>query len=143
MNTQERPEGLTPDQANGPGHITVSAPPGLANQRLQRRVISILVGGQILGGIGMGATLSLGSLLAAQLSGSNAWSGMAATISTLGAAFAAVPLARLAQARGRRISLSTGALIAGAGRQTAAVETQRLERQLATARARKLIRTKA
>jgi DNA-binding PadR family transcriptional regulator len=30
-----------------------------------------------------------------------------------------------------------------AGRQVAAVETQRLERQLATARARKLIRTKA
>ncbi|MCY1229070.1 Riboflavin transporter RfnT [compost metagenome] len=78
-------------------------------------MVSVLVGGQILGGIGMGATLSLGSLLAAQLSGSNAWSGMAATMSTLGAALAAVPLARLAQARGRRVSLSTGALIAGAG----------------------------
>jgi MFS family permease len=63
----------------------------------------------------MGATLSLGSLLAAQLSGSPAWSGMAATMSTLGAAVAAVPLARLAGARGRRISLSTGALIAGTG----------------------------
>ncbi len=87
--------------------------------RLQRRVVRILVGGQILGGIGMGATLSLGSLLAAQLSGSNAWSGMAATMSTLGAALAAVPLARLAQRRGRRISLSTGALIAGAGAVTA------------------------
>jgi hypothetical protein len=35
----------------------------------QRKVVSVLVGGQILGGIGMGATLSLGSLLAAQLSG--------------------------------------------------------------------------
>lgn len=81
----------------------------------QRKVVSVLVGGQILGGIGMGATLSLGSLLAAQLSGSTAWSGMAATMSTLGAAVAAVPLARLAVARGRRISLSTGALIAGTG----------------------------
>lgn len=81
----------------------------------QRKVVSVLVGGQILGGIGMGATLSLGSLLAAQLSGSPAWSGMAATMSTLGAAVAAVPLARLAAARGRRISLSTGALIAGTG----------------------------
>ncbi|MCB5291799.1 MFS transporter [Arthrobacter sp. SO3] len=81
----------------------------------QRKVVSVLVGGQILGGIGMGATLSLGSLLAAQLSGSPAWSGMAATMSTLGAAVAAVPLARLAVARGRRISLSTGALIAGTG----------------------------
>ncbi|WP_255771657.1 MFS transporter [Pseudarthrobacter sulfonivorans] len=89
--------------------------------RLQRRIIPILVSGQILGGIGMGATLSLGSLLAAQLSGSNSWSGMAATMSTLGAALAAVPLARLAQARGRRVSLSTGALIAGTGAITAII----------------------
>ncbi len=82
---------------------------------VQRTILSVLVGGQILGGIGMGATLSLGSLLAAELSGTAAWSGMAATMSTLGAALAAIPLARLAVARGRRISLSTGALIAGIG----------------------------
>ncbi len=82
---------------------------------VQRTILSVLVGGQILGGIGMGATLSLGSLLAAELSGTAAWSGMAATMSTLGAALAAIPLARLAVARGRRISLSTGALIAGTG----------------------------
>ncbi|QCB97467.1 MFS transporter [Arthrobacter sp. PAMC25564] len=96
-----------PPLASLAGHA-VGVPP-------QRKVVSVLVGGQILGGIGMGATLSLGSLLAAQLSGSPAWSGMAATMSTLGAAVAAVPLARLAVARGRRMSLSTGALIAGTG----------------------------
>jgi len=83
--------------------------------RLQHKVVRVLILGQILGGIGMGATLSLGALLAAQLSGSNAWSGMAATMSTLGAALVAVPLARLAQARGRRRSLATGAGIAGVG----------------------------
>ncbi len=81
----------------------------------QRKVIGVLVAGQILGGVGMGATLSLGALLAAQLSGSSAWSGMAATMSTLGAALVAVPLARLAQSRGRRRSLATGALVAGCG----------------------------
>ena len=75
----------------------------------------MLIAGQILGGVGMGATLSLGALLAAQLSGSSAWSGMAATMSTLGAALVAVPLARLAQTRGRRISLATGSLVAGVG----------------------------
>jgi MFS family permease len=79
----------------------------------------VLIVGQILGGMGMGATLSLGALLAAQLSGSNAWSGMAATMSTLGAALVAVPLARLAQARGRRRSLAAGALVAGVGAVTA------------------------
>lgn len=82
---------------------------------LQRSVVRVLVVGQVLGGIGMGATLSLGALLAAQLSGSSAWSGMAATMSTLGAALVAVPLSRLAQARGRRRSLAAGSLIAGAG----------------------------
>jgi len=85
----------------------------------QRKVLSVLVSGQVLGGIGMGATLSLGSLLAAQLSGSPAWAGTAATMSTLGAALAAIPLSRLALARGRRVSLSTGALIACLGAATA------------------------
>jgi len=91
----------------------LNAPP--AHGPLQRKVVGVLVAGQILGGIGMGATLSLGALLAAQLSGSSSWSGMAATMSTLGAALVAVPLARLAQARGRRLSLATGSLVAGAG----------------------------
>lgn len=88
-------------------------------QASQRKVLSVLVGGQVLGGVGMGATLSLGSLLAAQLSGSPAWAGTAATMSTLGAAVAAIPLSRLALARGRRVSLSTGALIACLGAATA------------------------
>jgi MFS family permease len=114
MNAEERPESRKLDEAT-PGHAATPVQAAPHDRSLQRRVVSVLVGGQILGGIGMGATLSLGSLLAAQLSGSNAWSGMAATMSTLGAALAAVPLARLAQARGRRVSLSTGALIAGAG----------------------------
>ncbi|HET7415096.1 MAG TPA: MFS transporter [Arthrobacter sp.] len=91
-------------------------PPDLNGvHQLQRRVIKVLLTGQILGGIGLGATLSLGALLAAEISGSNAWSGMAATMSTLGAALIAVPLARLARARGRRVSLSTGAVVAAAG----------------------------
>jgi MFS family permease len=96
--------------AGSPGTSHVAA-----HRPLQRKVVRVLVGGQILGGVGMGATLSLGALLAAQLSGSNAWSGMAATMSTLGAAAVAVPLARLAQARGRRLSLATGSAVAGAG----------------------------
>jgi MFS family permease len=81
----------------------------------QRRVIRVLVVAQILGGVGAGATLSLGALLAAETSGSSAWSGMAATMSTLGAAAAAVPLASLAQRKGRRTGLATGAVVAGCG----------------------------
>lgn len=82
---------------------------------LQRRTVWLLSAGQVLGGFAIGATLSLGALLAADISGSDAWSGMAATMSTLGAAIAAIPLARLAVSRGRRVALSTGALVSALG----------------------------
>ncbi|MET1051498.1 MAG: MFS transporter [Mycetocola sp.] len=82
---------------------------------LQRRTVWLLSLGQVLGGFAIGATLSLGALLAADISGSDAWSGMAATMSTLGAAVAAIPLARLAVRRGRRVALSSGALVSATG----------------------------
>lgn len=82
---------------------------------LQRRTVWLLSAGQVLGGFAIGATLSVGALLAADLSGSEAWSGMAATMSTLGAAAAAIPLARVAVRRGRRVALSTGALVSALG----------------------------
>ena len=82
---------------------------------VQRRSVVLLGVGQILGGLGLGATLSLGAVVAQQLSGSAGWSGMAATMSTLGAAAAAIPLARLARGRGRRVALSVGALLAALG----------------------------
>ena len=79
---------------------------------LQRRTVKVLALGQALGGFGLGATLSVGALLAVELSGSPAWSGAAATISTLGAATAAIPLANLAYKKGRRIALGSGAFLA-------------------------------
>ena len=84
-------------------------------RRGQRRTISVLIAGQILGGLGMGASLSLGSLLAVQVSGSTAWSGMAATMNTLGAAAFAIPLARAAVKRGRGVALAAGSLTSGFG----------------------------
>ena len=82
---------------------------------IQRRSVALLSTGQVLGGLGLGAGLSLGAIIAASLSGSPAWSGMAATMSTLGAAAAAIPLARLARGRGRRVALTVGALVAALG----------------------------
>lgn len=82
---------------------------------IQRRTVTVLAAGQVLGGLGLGSTLSLGALLAEQVSGDAAWSGMAATMTTLGAAGAAIPLARLARHRGRGIALATGSSIAGLG----------------------------
>jgi MFS family permease len=82
---------------------------------LQKKTIRVLTTGQVLSGFGLGSTLSIGSLLAAELSGTPAWAGSAATFSTLGAATWAIPLARLAYARGRRVSLATGAAVAITG----------------------------
>ncbi|MGB3374026.1 MAG: MFS transporter, partial [Microbacterium sp.] len=44
---------------------------------LQRRTVLVLSLGQVLGGIAFGATVSLGALLAADLSGDDALSGLA------------------------------------------------------------------
>lgn len=82
---------------------------------IQRHTVRILITAQILGGIGIGSTLSIGAVLAANISGSQALSGAAATLSTLGAAASAIPLARIAQRMGRRAALTTGALLAASG----------------------------
>ena len=83
--------------------------------RVRRRSRTAIITGQVLAGIGMGSTLSAGALLITQVSGSETLSGMAATMSTVGAALAAVPLAALATRRGRAPALTTGAVIAAAG----------------------------
>ncbi len=84
-------------------------------QAIQRRTVRVLTAGQVFSGFGLGSTLSIGSLLAQELSGTTAWAGAAATFSTLGAAAWAIPLARRAYARGRRVALATGAAIAISG----------------------------
>ncbi|MEZ7819829.1 MAG: MFS transporter [Aquiluna sp.] len=93
---------------------------------LQKRTVKVLSLGQALGGFGLGATLSVGALLAVELSGTTAWSGAAATLSTLGSAAIAIPLANLAFKRGRRVSLAFGAFLAilGAAMMILATYTQ-------------------
>ncbi len=83
--------------------------------RVRRRTIWVLSVGQVLGGIAFGATISLGAVLAAEISGDEAFSGLATAFITLGAAALAVPLAAFASRRGRRISLASGMLLALAG----------------------------
>ena len=82
---------------------------------IQRRTVGVLAAGQVLGGIAFGATVSLGALLAADLSGQESLSGLATASVTLGAAFCAIPLARLAARRGRRVALTLGNLFALVG----------------------------
>ncbi|GAA1690414.1 MFS transporter [Microcella alkalica] len=98
--------------------VTADAPavaPVMDVAAVQRRVRSTLMVGQVLAGLGMGSTLSIGAILAAEVSGSPAYSGLAATAVTLGAALAAIPLARLAGRFGRAPALAVGALAAATG----------------------------
>ncbi len=82
---------------------------------VQRRTVLVLSLGQVLGGIAFGATVSLGALLAADISGNDALSGLATASVTLGAAACAIPLARLAAHVGRRRALTLGNLFALVG----------------------------
>lgn len=82
---------------------------------VQRRTVRSLIGAQIVGGIGIGAGASMGSLLAEAVTDSESMAGLARTATTLGAALAAIPLAILANRRGRRVSLGSGWAIAAVG----------------------------
>ncbi|RKO27482.1 MFS transporter [Pseudarthrobacter phenanthrenivorans] len=84
-------------------------------RHVQRRTVALLAAAQVFGGIGTGATVSIGSILAVELSGSTAWAGAVATLMTLGAALAALPLASLADRRGRRVGQVVGLSAALAG----------------------------
>ncbi|HEX5997475.1 MAG TPA: MFS transporter [Jiangellales bacterium] len=84
-------------------------------RRLQRRTLVLLAFAQVLSGVGAGAVVSVGSLLAVQLSGSRAWAGSMTTAMTMGAALASAALARLVVLRGRRRALATGLSVAAGG----------------------------
>lgn len=83
--------------------------------RLQRRTVLLLSVAQVLSGIAAGSIVSVGSLIAVDLTGSDAWAGSVTTATTLGAALASLLLAQLAVARGRRIALAGGLAVAAVG----------------------------
>ena len=91
---------------------------------LQRTTLRVLVVSNVLGGVAVASGIAVIGLLAENISGSTSLAGLGATSLTLGAAAVAVPLARTARARGRRISLSTGYVIALAGAALSIVAAQ-------------------
>ncbi|WP_304454532.1 MFS transporter [Nocardiopsis sp. YSL2] len=82
---------------------------------LQRRTVISLMLTQVVGAVGMGAMLAVGALIAQDLTGSDAWAGMATTMITLGAAVFALPLASLAARHGRRPGLALGWALGAVG----------------------------
>lgn len=74
----------------------------------QRRVLVVLTAAQVLGAGGVAAGVAVSALAGAELSGSPAVGGIAATASTVGSALLALPAATLADRRGRRPALLLG-----------------------------------
>ncbi|WP_159619735.1 MFS transporter [Ruania rhizosphaerae] len=90
----------------------MSAPPAPAST--SRRAVGVLIASNLLGGVGVASGVAVGGLLAERLGGTSV-AGLGQAASVLGAAIAAVPLARLAARAGRRRSLALGYALATAG----------------------------
>lgn len=96
--------------------MTVTRPAAAHDlERLQRRTVRVLVLTQAVGAVGITIGIATASLLARDLSGSEALSGLAQTAQVLGAAVISFLLASLMGRRGRRIGLVTGYLVAAGG----------------------------
>ena len=80
----------------------------LSPESHQRKIVRVLGIAQVLNGIGVAGTVAAGSLLVSSITKSDGLSGLAQTISVLGAAVMALPLARLTQNGGRRLALTFG-----------------------------------
>ncbi|MFC8130697.1 MFS transporter [Streptomyces sp. NPDC057302] len=80
-----------------------------------RRVLSVLVLSQALGGAGMAAGITVGALLAEDLLGSTGLAGLPAALFTGGAALGAALIGRVSQRKGRRPGLALGHAIAALG----------------------------
>jgi MFS family permease len=98
-----------------PAAASVASPSAEALRGIRLRAVWVLSLGQVLGGLAFGATISLGAVLAADISGDESLSGLATAFITLGAAALAVPLASAARRRGRRLALASGMALALAG----------------------------
>ncbi|MFI0976042.1 MFS transporter [Streptomyces sp. NPDC021093] len=81
---------------------------GVASPRVLRRVLTVLVVSQALGGAGMAAGITVGALLAEDLLGSTGLAGLPVALFTGGAALGAAVIGRISQRRGRRPGLALG-----------------------------------
>lgn len=81
----------------------VVTPPAV--DTIQRRILALLCGSQVVGGVGVAIGISVGALLAADLAGARL-SGLAQSSAVVGGAMLAVPITRVMQGHGRRPGLA-------------------------------------
>ena len=91
-------------------------------ERLQRRTLRVLVGGQIVGAAALGSSVTVGAFVVQEILGDTTpWGGIATATSTIGTAFMAQMLARVMARKGRRAGLTRGYLLATLGCAVAAI----------------------
>ncbi|MBT2366681.1 MFS transporter [Streptomyces sp. ISL-10] len=98
-----------PDISKAPGIGAAELP------ALRRRINAVLIASQILGGLGVATGIALAAVLAQDVSGTEALSGLAPTATVAGTALLSMPLAALMTARGRRPGLVLAYLIGALG----------------------------
>ncbi len=76
--------------------------------RVQRRTLAVVIAGQVLGGAGLAAGVTVGALLAQDMLGSATLTGLPVALFTFGSAFAAYLVGRLSLRAGRRAGLAAG-----------------------------------
>ena len=95
--------------------VTLSRPALTAAHQMQQRTVLTLMGSQTLGGIGVASGIAVAAIVAAEVSGRDALSGLANTTQVLGGALFTIPIAALMGRWGRRAGLGTAYLIGTVG----------------------------
>lgn len=91
------------------------APGGPDPTRLYRRTLGVVAAAQVFGGAGFAAGITVASLLAADLLGSDRLGGVPAVLLTAGSAAAAFAIGRVSDRSGRRLGLTLGFVAGAAG----------------------------
>lgn len=86
-----------------------------ARERVQRRTLAVVMAGQVLGGAGLAAGITVGALLAQEMLGSASLTGLPIAMFTFGSALAAYLVGRISQRAGRRVGLAAGFAAGAAG----------------------------
>jgi MFS family permease len=92
-----------------------SLPPAAATVPRRGLLLATLFAAQVGGSTGHSIAMAVGGIMAASITGTNAWSGFPVAVGSLGAALASWPLSRLMGRFGRRPGLALGYGLAVAG----------------------------
>ncbi len=86
-----------------------------AVQKVYQHTIHTVIFSQMLGGAGLAAGITVGSLIAAEMLGTEKYAGVPSALFTIGSAGAALLVGRITASSGRRLGLATGFFLGGIG----------------------------